>query len=534
MQEYTNVIGEFGDRQALYGLGLSYCITSGLPFESFIEGNPEYEQMVGVAYKLRNKNNGENKFLESIQLWFEIRLPRFVWQEFSTYRVGISTQSECFSDDTKFLTDSGWKLYDDISNDDKLLTYNLDSKFLEYQKPTGRFENKNYVGDMVSIKSRSFDFIVTQNHNIVANGHRTGNSLLKEAKDISSSTQFVKTSRGMVSGDEPYMGNLIDKFHELDIKNWLAFFGIWLSDGYTTHSDGGSYITAVCQSESSKYYEEIDELMMSLPFIITKTIDKRGECKWISKDRDLYNYLSMFGKAADKYIPRWILQLDKEYLKILYNWMYIGDGRKLESRSTKEYFTISKRLAEEVQEINIKLGYFSTILTNYYTRGSSDELCEKYTVSRHSSTHGYVGCTGLIHDYSGRVVCFETPNHTLIVSRNGKMMISGNSTMHTITRGITQEDFYKGVIDVAAFKSLISFIETYKDQSNKTESLVIIKSILPEGFMQRRIVNMNYKALAHMYYQRKNHRLTLWNDFLLSARSQIEHPELIFSEGTNE
>ena len=73
-------IGEAGCIEALYGLALSY-------------GRVQ-EEMPAVAERLCSKDGGHNKFLESIVTWWRIRAPRYWWQEFDTYRVGITKQSE--------------------------------------------------------------------------------------------------------------------------------------------------------------------------------------------------------------------------------------------------------------------------------------------------------------------------------------------------------------------------------------------------------------------------------------------------------
>lgn len=50
-----------------------------------------------AAYNLWNDKNlstGEAKHLELISVYFEMRMPRYFWQEFDTYRVGITKYSE--------------------------------------------------------------------------------------------------------------------------------------------------------------------------------------------------------------------------------------------------------------------------------------------------------------------------------------------------------------------------------------------------------------------------------------------------------
>jgi len=83
------VISEHGYEEALFGLGLSRSITSGMEFEGETP-----ERMQKVAQKLAGRGKGHDKFLESIIVWLDITAPRYWWQQFDTYRIGMTKQSE--------------------------------------------------------------------------------------------------------------------------------------------------------------------------------------------------------------------------------------------------------------------------------------------------------------------------------------------------------------------------------------------------------------------------------------------------------
>jgi len=51
------------------------------------------ERMAGVARKLLPKGGSHIKFLESVVVWLGITAPRYWWQQFDTYRVGMTKQS---------------------------------------------------------------------------------------------------------------------------------------------------------------------------------------------------------------------------------------------------------------------------------------------------------------------------------------------------------------------------------------------------------------------------------------------------------
>ena len=99
------------------------------------------------------------------------------------------------------------------------------------------------------------------------------------------------------------------------------------------------------------------------------------------------------------------------------------------------------------------------------------------------------------------------------------------STMHTITkRHLNQSDFERPV-ELDRINNLID--EYHRIDSDKKSFLVWIKNTLPEGFLQRRIVCTNYKALQNIYHQRKSHRLPEWSVFCDSLLG-LEHSEFIF------
>ena len=77
----TNIINESGYKEAIIGIGYSYGIT-------------DIKKLERVALSLADKDGGHNKFLESMQVWINIRAPRYFWAEFDTYRAGTTKQSE--------------------------------------------------------------------------------------------------------------------------------------------------------------------------------------------------------------------------------------------------------------------------------------------------------------------------------------------------------------------------------------------------------------------------------------------------------
>lgn len=97
------------------------------------------------------------------------------------------------------------------------------------------------------------------------------------------------------------------------------------------------------------------------------------------------------------------------------------------------------------------------------------------------------------------------------------------STMHTITKRHLSKADFEGGLD----EGIIAHINAAID----TGDFHLVKRILPESFLQRRVVCTNYKVLRNMYQQRKNHRLPEWHEFCGSLKRELEHFEFIENYG---
>ena len=90
-----NIIETSGENTALFGIGLSYGITSTYKSCTALHlYNDLYNKLLKIANALAHKQRGHNKFLESINISLDITAPRYWWSEFDTYRVGVTKQSE--------------------------------------------------------------------------------------------------------------------------------------------------------------------------------------------------------------------------------------------------------------------------------------------------------------------------------------------------------------------------------------------------------------------------------------------------------
>ena len=120
---------------------------------------------------------------------------------------------------------------------------------------------------------------------------------------------------------------------------------------------------------------------------------------------------------------------------------------------------------------------------------------------------------------------------------------NSESTMHTILKedfNISEfewPNFDNGDWDImAAFNDYIDTIKTVRDRANETHGekkeyyQQMLKAMLPESFLQKRTICLNYEVLATMYRQRKNHRLPQWREAFTSWVKTLPYSEFITGE----
>ena len=95
---------------------------------------------------------------------------------------------------------------------------------------------------------------------------------------------------------------------------------------------------------------------------------------------------------------------------------------------------------------------------------------------------------------------------------------NSTSTMHKLaSTPITMDCFEMG--DYCGFfetpwKNLIALLEQCRKEYNETKDRRYWKELirlLPESWLQKRTITMNYENILNMYQQRRNHKLTEWS-----------------------
>lgn len=344
----------------------------------------------------------------------------------------------CYSDDTEVLTENGWKFFKDLSKDEKIATLNKEKNLLEYQIPTNHFEY-DFDGELISLKNRSIDLLITDNHKIFEHTNHESelkNWRLTEVKDLYGCNLCLRKNVDNFDGEEieyfvlPECEINMGKYNKIEEKKfipmdeWLSFFGWYISEG-------SLYKNRICIPQQKE--QNFAEIEKCLSIFDRKVQINRhlGKIKGFTiKNRQLVEYLKQFGLSSDKFIPKWIKKLDKKSLKILFDSLMKGDGW-VDDKSKKYkgmYYTNSKQLADDVQEICLKLGYSVTLNKlnrgkNEFTVSITENKTTQITQTKNNFSHWGK------EKYKGKIYCLEVPNDIMMVRRNGKSVWCGNSKL---------------------------------------------------------------------------------------------------------
>lgn len=385
--------------------------------------------------------------------------------------LGELDHPECIRETAKILTKDGWKHIKEISDDEIILTLNLETNKPEYQKITKKIDQL-YNGKMIHFLGKNLDVCVTPNHRFVIED-RYGKKIFKTAIELFELNNKISThlkipksnecwevssnEKFILSGIEPSFfnkntkKNVIQKYSnsvKIDYHIWMSFIGIYLSEGHTNRTKRNGEIsnkkfgTVFITQKNSDKTNKIKDLLSKFPEELKWTwkVRKDGSTLFKLTDARLFNYVYPLGSCYTKYVPEELKNQSDPLLECLLEWYHMGDGRDVwyQGYNTKSIFSTSKKMMEDFQEIQLKLGGCGNIIEvfskkDYIFAGREIKIKNKkplYVLKFNTSRYVHIDSRFLSiteQEFTGRVYCVQVPNQTFYCEENGKCFWSGNS-----------------------------------------------------------------------------------------------------------
>ena len=343
----------------------------------------------------------------------------------------------CFSDDTEILSENGWKKFADLDRSELVMVFKDGQLFYELPK---HYISYDYCGEMVSIKTRSVDLLVTPNHKMIVKRFTTDkwDENWNEIEASQIDYKYKIPTAGDYTSNNPVT---VVPNNFCDSETWWEFMGWYLSEGSCCGTSDG-----VIRSHNSRWRVTISQKENSKEWHLIKDCLDRMNVKYnycghdfYIHSKELHNILFECGNSYTKRIPRYLLKADKRHLSILLEALILGDGTHYEKRFT--YFTVNELLANDVSELMMMLGY-SCFIGKRAARESimphgewNKSPKEQFFVNSRSRTtqelrNGSDTFRCITREeYDGKVYCVSTDAGAVVVKRNGRISISGNCDM---------------------------------------------------------------------------------------------------------
>lgn len=364
----------------------------------------------------------------------------------------VGWHPQCYDEDSEVYTADGWKYFSEVDDNDLILSLNPETRDLEY---VGILYNisRHYKGQMVHFFNRSYSQFVTPEHEVLCLSKQDNRTFRRIQSDKCGKTQPIYRS-------SEWKGRKIEFVtvgsHSVPFTPFAKFMGYWLSDG----SLGHKYAILIAQEDAdrSRIYDCIAEMGMKPRY-------NGGKIEF--NDKDWYEYLQQFGKAADKFVPAEIKESDKDGIRIFLNAFVSCDGyvKKVKpfvgnrgnlcvpNNDERTYCTTSKRMADDIGELILKVGCRPSFRVSH-TAGKQHQFKNGvYTINYDciTITECHSQCATQYNkeymDYDGMVYDLTLErNNTMYIRRNGKCFWGSNCRCYTTYILKSDEEFWNDIM----------------------------------------------------------------------------------------
>lgn len=403
-----------------------------------------------ICYMTYNQNGYEShckKYREYME-WKEKRNKA----RYENNLEGLEKDKEKFYDcyleeETEFLTNNGWKKFDEISNSDLLGCFDEKHK-LQFKPALNRFDDL-YSGEIYTYDSPYVRFSVTPNHKLyISDCHRSPKNNFSTKYDESASNWRLESLESIFNSKRSYyhqiqfLTNDNPDNPEFD-DDFIKILGMFLSEGCylrdkKTKKPNGIRISQTKERQGCEIMDTIQKYKVKRYVYSYETRNKGNEYAYDCTDSFVLEKILECGNcnALGKRIPNYVYSFSKRQFDILLNAMICGDGTFHKQKGHSVYYTFSEKMAKDLHTLLTLNGYNSQIYEYNYDsetryKGKDEIMNPTYQVFISKFNKQYHVFDKKKHFEkqmvdNARIVCFETEYGTLITRNNNKIAFHGN------------------------------------------------------------------------------------------------------------
>jgi len=361
----------------------------------------------------------------------------------------VENCNHCFTEDVEVLTNNGWKFYKDLNRDyDLVANKNLTTNEIVFDAPLDYILNKDVDCDIHTYKNKNIDLSVTDEHRMLIRKN-TSNYFYEQSKELYK--KDTTELRFQVSG--------VNLKEDFAISDDLIKLVAWiLTDGSITkgkYGPVGFQITQAKEPTKSMIRQLLTDLGISHRESIVNRITTHIDGKALIKPHKILTefvinkkqtgeakLLELLNLISDKKaLPEWVWELSKRQFDIFLNVIIAANGNV--KVPTSASISGTKNMLDQLQTLCVLNNTKANLLQDNRGDYLLSVVFNKAEITFQTKKQ--------LHKtpYKGDTWCLTMPHGNLVVRRNGRVSIQGNSGTFSQVQGTMLEAFIKRIYPTA-------------------------------------------------------------------------------------
>lgn len=318
-------------------------------------------------------------------------------------------QNICFDGETEVLTENGWVYATSLRKDVRIAQYWAKSGVVDFVNPTDVYE-VHHKGVMKHITTEQhIDMLLTPNHRCLLQDRKT------LEKFVVTADRFREECHHFQAGT--YTGGGISLSPAK--VTWICAVQ---ADGSYQRTDGELYGIRLTFKKPRKI-KRLRECLNALGANYSETKTSKGATSfYVGKNEEIAQEVQRL--MPDKTFGSWLLDCDRKTLDMFCEEVFLWDG---DSTRRGSYSSSTKTNSDWVQILFSLSGSRADLVTRTPTGDWSTKDHHWVNVTLGRGYSGTSNCTIEDVPWDGPVYCVSVPSSFVIIRRNGKVAVTGNS-----------------------------------------------------------------------------------------------------------
>lgn len=352
----------------------------------------------------------------------------------------LDSGHSCYDESTEVLTSEGFKFWREITKDDLIATIEPITHKMHYEKPV-RLVKSDYNGKMYLFDNKYINLCVTPNHRLYTSLINSTNDRKVENFNFYKCEDIVYKNKRSTNVEVALRPQKFKTFCQTTSTFWynplclpenklVAFnqlVGFFIGDGY---AEGGNRLEFHIKKERKINY--LRKIVEVLGWELREC--KNNKYKVFANGIGNFARRNYYDEKCNKIIPTQLLTCSEDCISAFVDGLMNSDGSHY-NKNSFTYITTSKQVADILQAlVHIIQGHASVKVVNDKSMNENWkerlklEICipnSRSFVLINDSRHIQKDVSMV--DYNGNIYCCEVSTGLLMVRRNNKICLCGNS-----------------------------------------------------------------------------------------------------------